>query len=83
MLKFYDIYSISDLMRQIPFYAESCMSVSVSTYGYLHDVGTVITLENSSNPTGWDTLESDLAHAIRHVSECWTLASASAYHGGM
>lgn len=80
---FTDVYTMEDLLARVPFYAPDTMTIKVSTYGYLHDVGTIVTLTKSQEPTGWDTLQHDLQEAIDTCKTAWKLAAAAGYHGGM
>lgn len=78
-----DVYTMEDLMTRVPFYAQDTMTIKVGTYGYLHDVGTVVTLIKTQEPTGWDILQHDLKEAVETCKTAWKLAAAAGYHGGM
>ena len=68
-IEFTDVYDIKDVLGQLPFYADTCYSISVNVAGYIHNVYTKIILTPSSNPEGWDAFKMDFNTAVKECKE--------------
>lgn len=69
----------TSLLSALPWGAENIYHVQVVVTGYLHDPGynVVITpIRNGEEPTGWDTLEQDIARAAQRMCDNWAIAKA-------
>ena len=76
-----DIYSWDDLMSQIPYRAEDLYDIEITTYGFVHDVGTQVILTRATgDPKGWKTAKQDFREALKICRECWDIAAQYAYH---
>ena len=78
-----DVYSYGEFINSLEFGFENIYHVSVGKYGYLHDVGIEIVLtriQNGEAPTGWETLESDMAAMVNDIKGIWKLNSEFGYH---
>jgi len=81
-IEFHDVYETSEIVPYLPVNAELKYNISVSTYGYVHDVGTIVTLTPNYEGygKGWSTWKDKLAKAVQEVRETWRINEEFGYH---
>ena len=82
-MRFRNPVNVSEILENTPFGAEYVTSVSVSIYGYVHDVGVYVDItpiRDGENPQGWDTLAKDLAAAWSECESRWNISDRFGYH---
>lgn len=74
-----NVYDYEELMEKAPFFKD-IYSVVVGRYGYLHDVGTLITFVRDGKGEGWNTLKNDFNNIVKECKDCWEIVNDFGYH---
>lgn len=77
-----DVYDFQTVVGMFPFGAEYVYDVNVENYGYVHDVGVVVTLTKKVgvDASGWDTLRADFDECVKFAKWAWRTAAEYGYH---
>lgn len=77
-----DVYDFHEVVAMLPFGAEYIYDVRVENYGYVHDVGVIITLTKKVgvDASGWDTLRADFDECVKFAKWAWRTAAEYGYH---
>lgn len=80
-LVYTDIYDIGALLAMIPYGAQDIYHISVTRYGFVHDVGIKVVLtpiHNGEYPRGWKQLEATFEKETRTIYMLWEFAAKEA-----